>query len=340
MVSLRSCVAVVSMLAGVALAQPKIQIDTTPVDLGTIDDSGMHERRIAIRNVGDEALVLGTLRASCTCIALSHVDESMKKIPPGEEGALVVRFSPAGKRGEVLQTLTLATGDPERPEVSLRVRALVKPVIFVTPSFVRWDDLRLGEGGEAEVKIYAEKPDFAIVSGEIILDEQNMLEWSASDPVRVEQEGEELTLVVVTVGVRPGAPSGMVAGQVTLNTNDERRPQVFIRTSGEVVGDLRAEPRFVTFNRVNGGDRVERTFTLGSASGKPFKVLGFGPGGRDGKYVSGTNADEGRALAKHTITMTLTAPRENTILNGELVIKTDSKEEPEYRVPFSGVVRE
>lgn len=323
-----------------ALAQPRLVIERRGIDLGEIDDSRVIDTAVTIRNAGDEALVIDRLHASCSCVAMSGIENDQKKFAPGESSTLLVRFNPSGRRGEVLQTLTITSNDPRSPESSVRVRAFVRPIAHVTPTYVRWNEVALGAGAEQVVQIWAEREDFRITGGEVVQDPLGRLEWSAGEPTRLEQDGEPVTLVEVTLRLRKDSPTGMAAPTLLLKTSDERRPEIALRTSAEIVGDLRCEPRLVTFNRADGGTRVERSFMVRSESGRAFRILGMEGGGRDGAYVRGSSPGSSEPRIAHQVTIVLDAPRENLILNGELVIKTDLPEEPEYRVPFSGVVRE
>lgn len=323
----------------VAHAQPRLEFDRAWVDFGEVDDSRQYEDRVAYRNTGDETLVIGRLSFSCSCMAMSNFEGGLKKLAPGESGVLNVRFNPSGKSGRVVQTLTIESNDPSAPESAVRMRAEVTPIVLTSPTYVRWDEIELGRGAEGVVTMFAEREDFAITGVEVLRDDLERVEWTIGDPVRVIQNGKDVTLLRIGVGLKVDSPTGVVASTIVFRTNDERRPEIPVRLSAEVVGDLRTQPRIMAFGRVAVSGQTTTALTIRSESGEPFRVLGFEGEGRDGAFVSARLDSGDAARIAHRITVILDAPKERTLLDGALVVKTDREGEPEHRVPFSGVVR-
>ena len=332
------CVAVGMMAAG-ASAQPKLEFEREWVDFGDVDDSRQYEDRVMYRNTGDDTLVLDRLSFSCSCMAMSNFEGAKKRLEPGETGVLNVRFNPSGKSGRVVQTLKITSNDPAAPESAVRMRAEVTPIVLTSPSYVRWDEIELGRGAEGVVTMFAEREDFAITGVDVLRDDLGRVEWTIGDPLRLVQNGKMVTLVRIAVGLKVDSPTGVVASTILFKTNDERRPEIPVRLSAEILGDLRTQPRIMAFGRVGVGGQTTTSLTIRSESGEPFRVLGFEGEGRDGEFVS-ARLDTGDApRIAHRITVMLDAPGESTLLDGALVVKTDREGEPEHRVPFSGGVR-
>lgn len=332
-------ISALGVAAVTAFAQPRIVVEREWAEFGAVDDSRTLEDRIVVRNAGDETLVIDRVGMSCSCVALSDFEGAGRRIEPGGALPFVVRFNPSGRRGKVVQTITLGTNDPSSPEARVRMRAEVTPIVLATPRSVRWGEVPKGRGAIQQVTLWAERDGFTVTHVTTERDELGRVDYEIGEAVRVLQDGEPVTLQRVMIGLREDAVTGMVGATAVLHTNDERRAEIPIQLSAEIVGDLRAEPKLVVFNRVPTGQPASRTFTLRSESGERFRVLGFETEGRDGDKIAAVCETGDAARLAHRITVTLDALDERTFLSGGLVVKTDREDEPEHRVPFNGVVR-
>ncbi len=123
----------VLMLVGVVLAAaghpvlasgPKIAVEESEYDFGTIKagEEVVHEFRFT--NAGTADLVITDVKTSCGCTAAVT---SAKTITPGASGTLKVTFNSAGRKGRQNKTATIFSNDAEQPKLALRMSGNVDP---------------------------------------------------------------------------------------------------------------------------------------------------------------------------------------------------------------------
>ncbi|MDL2296605.1 DUF1573 domain-containing protein [Bacteroidales bacterium OttesenSCG-928-B11] len=99
------------LLGMISFAQPKIQFEKTTHDFGTIkEEGGRQTGRFEFTNVGDSALVLTQVKASCGCTA---TDYTRTPIAPGEKGFIDAAYNPSGRPGGINKNVRVTTNEPK-----------------------------------------------------------------------------------------------------------------------------------------------------------------------------------------------------------------------------------
>ena len=91
-------------------SEPKLEVDTTQHDFGTIPATDTVQTVFKVRNTGGKTLEISRIQTSCGCTAAMMGSQSLK---PGESSPLKVTFDPRGKAGRQARTLWLFTNDPD-----------------------------------------------------------------------------------------------------------------------------------------------------------------------------------------------------------------------------------
>lgn len=106
-------------------AQPQISFMKQLHDFGEIDpDGGVQSHRFEFVNVGDEALRLLDVKASCGCTTPGYTREP---IAPGDTGALMVAFNPKDQRsGFFSKNVTLKTNDPRQEKTIVAIQGIIQ----------------------------------------------------------------------------------------------------------------------------------------------------------------------------------------------------------------------
>ena len=102
---------------------PVMNLDTTVVDYGTIDQHSEPLRLLKFTNTGDEPLVITNARGSCGCTVPTWPKEP---VMPGEVSQIEVRYA-TNRVGPFTKTITLTTneiGDPKVIKVTGKVNKL------------------------------------------------------------------------------------------------------------------------------------------------------------------------------------------------------------------------
>lgn len=119
----RAVLAVFFAASGAALAAskgPRIDVPERNFSFGRIPNDRGVEHVFSVHNRGDRPLVITSVRTSCGCTA-AMMESSV--IEPNGAGNLRVNFSPRGAKGSVTRTITIASNDPQTPNVQLSVSA-------------------------------------------------------------------------------------------------------------------------------------------------------------------------------------------------------------------------
>ena len=127
----------------VAAPGPLMELSTTTVDFGTIEQDSDPFRSITFTNTGDEPLIIKNAKGSCGCTVPTY---EKAPILPGETSEIKIRYA-TNRLGKINKTVTLFTNEGEDSKRVLKVVGLVNkkvaqpdavptaaPSILTTPS--------------------------------------------------------------------------------------------------------------------------------------------------------------------------------------------------------------
>lgn len=299
-------------------------------DAGEILDTSTAKLSYIFRNTGAGPLTITQVKVSCGCT----VPELEKKTyMPGESGTLTVAFDPTNKNGSIARNITVFTDSEKTPSETLLVRALVNPVVVIEPKVMPFEAIEKGGTASNEFKIYGRTDDFKVTRATV--GDPDIFDIEVKDLGETEYRGEMLRLSTVKVTVKPGASPNNHRSDVTIRTNDSRKPIVTTTVIARVLGDLKIDPVRVTMGRMIVGDEFEREFHVTSKSGTPFNVknVALSTVALETE-VSYTPANEEKTdwIVKITGKVAYPAPRFNT----PVMIQTDMKDETEMTVQMYG----
>jgi len=199
----------VIVLAGTAA--PVIEVDDPIHDFGTVMEGLSTEHAFVLRNAGDEDLEVTAVRVSCGCTTPA-LDKT--GLAPGEEVDLTTLLNTYRLQGAVEKTITVASNDPETPELTLHlVGEVTPPPDHMVP------------GGELNYLFYllidVRDPDLYAAGhllGAINIPYEELPAWSERLPKRVlmvvygqdDAEGERAALGLAAAGF--GEARGLVGG--------------------------------------------------------------------------------------------------------------------------------
>jgi hypothetical protein len=103
-------------------AGPRIAIDPLRVDLGRVLTHRTLTRPIHVRNTGPQDLVIERVTSSCDCTVARGYDTVVK---PGRSTTLRLSLDTRDTPGRVVRSLVIHSNDPTRPQVELKVEAMV-----------------------------------------------------------------------------------------------------------------------------------------------------------------------------------------------------------------------
>jgi hypothetical protein len=102
---------------------PAINFQETSYDFGDITQGDVVEHVFKFENTGNEPLILSNVQTTCGCTAPSWPREP---IAPGASADLTVKFSSAGKMGNVTKVITIVSNAGATTTVKIQTNILPK----------------------------------------------------------------------------------------------------------------------------------------------------------------------------------------------------------------------
>lgn len=99
---------------------------TIPIDVwnfGEVKSGEVVEYDFVILNSGEAELVIDSVTPTCSCTK-AKID--VNKIKPGKEAKLKVVLDTAGKSGEYVSLIMIASNDPDEPVKRIKVKVRIR----------------------------------------------------------------------------------------------------------------------------------------------------------------------------------------------------------------------
>ncbi|PCI09583.1 hypothetical protein COB72_06005 [bacterium] len=256
-----------SMISPALEGQGKLVFASKTQDTGEILDTDKGKVSFLFRNTGSAPLTITQVKPSCGCT----VPELAKKTyMPGEQGSIEVTFDPKGKKGAISRNITVYTDSDITPSLSIVVRSLVKAVIITEPKIMPFDAVVKGNSVTKDFKVFGRIDGFKVTRATV--DDTDSFSIEVLDGGQVEREGEMMTMQIIRLTLKDTAKPDNHRAQITVRTNDERKPIYSLAAVARVLGDLKMNPVRVTMGRMVVGDEFEREFHVISKSGSAFTI--------------------------------------------------------------------
>lgn len=115
-----------SLVAGVALSQPKIQVDRHEIDLGSMYTGEKRPGKVIVKNVGNDTLHIYYVGSSCGCTAVKSPKEFL---PPGQSDEIDFEFSAFETQGRAEKYIMIYTNDTTAKDLSVKLTARMNEVL-------------------------------------------------------------------------------------------------------------------------------------------------------------------------------------------------------------------
>jgi len=122
---------------------PRLSTKDKNVNVGTQDVPGELERKILIKNEGDENLILSSVETDCGCTAVML---SSNIIPPKGEASILIKIDIGDIKGSFSKHVTLHTNDPEASSFTITVSGIIKKMFAFDTSLLDFGEVHAGKG--------------------------------------------------------------------------------------------------------------------------------------------------------------------------------------------------
>ncbi len=291
-------------------------------DFGSALEGTMVKHTFTIKNTGQGYLDIQGVKTSCGC---TTGDPSKMHVAPGDSSDIAVAFDTQFQKGHKVRTITVATNDPDNPQVALTVQGIVKKQVEAVPGEVAFGDVKRGTETTKELLVNDLNPARgAFAVGPVS---------NSSSSIKVEQlkrpDGKPGALIKVSL--LKTMPVGPFDDTVKITTN---RVPLQVDVFGTVTGDLNIDPAQVSFGIVPRGQDIVRIFKVSNQGPHPIKVLDVA----SSSAAVGAIAEAVTPGKEYKVTVTLRHGTPDGQLRGNLTIKTDDPDQETLTVPFYAIL--
>ena len=293
-------------------------------DFGEVPHGTLCTHTFTVTNIYDTPVQIVEVRKSCTCLDFVPLSRVLQ---PNESGPFTVTMNAGKFVGANSQTFYVTFGPKFVSTAVVRVSAVSKTDVAVTPGSVGFGTVPPGAKAEQTVKVEykGRMRDWKIVDatphGPF---DVKVTETSRGGPLRGGAE------YAVRVALRPTAPAGPLTDQVTLKTNDPANPVITLAVTGAVAVPLEVAPARVRFDGVGVGQTATQRVLVRAS--KPFRVLGVTG---DGGEVTVELPSTATPLPLQTFTVNFAPSRLGPVAR-ELRVQTDLDGGAAVTVPVEG----
>ena len=280
----------------------------------------------AVKNTTNQTVTIGQPRVSCGCVAASVQQNTLA---PGESTTLTaqmdtrrIQFTNAVKA----VTVYVPFLSPTLEEVSLKVQAIARDDLAITPDGLNFGTVRKGQVGTASVKVTF----FNDAKWEVTEAKSSGI-YVKAEAKLVSRKGNEVVYEIVAT-LDLACPAGVWSADVWVKTSNAGVEKFRIPVSVSVVAPLAVNPDSVKLADLRLGESVEHKVIL--RGNHAFKVLEV-KGGDESVRV---RAQSENAMPVHVLTIAVN-PKAAGEINRTFEILTDNKEQAKVSLTFKVMVK-
>lgn len=228
--------------AGSEAETPRLAVDATVHDFGTVDRSRTSRHSFRISNHGRGVLRLQAGKTTCSACTIASLDKT--ELAAGESANVVVEYTPGALTMDFRQTATVLSNDPQYSRVELSVSGKVSDKIASDPLAFEFGNLPAGDGATSEMRLYY------MLKGELRVvrhsftgkssAEHFSLEVRPIEPEKLAEKGASSGALLV-LSLKPGLPLGPFVQTIQLSLDAGEGTEAFERklnAFGTIVSDV------------------------------------------------------------------------------------------------------
>ncbi len=302
---------------------PHIEFESTTFDFGKVDQGDEVTHAFKFRNTGGSELTIAQVQSSCGCTAALA---SSEKIGSGEKGTIEANFKTKGYQGRTTKTIRVHTNDPAVSTVTLRITGDILTDVMVRPRSLNFGNMRRHSATEKALKVTFSSDEKIEIKK---VDFTSELFTSTVEPFETKTDrGAKITVRTIE-----DLPLGRIKEKVLIHTTSTKNPTLTVPIYAYVQGDITVSPMVLSFSKAPIGGVQERTLKVSTAA-EAFAIL-------DVKVSEDLFSTEVKTMVpgkEYSIKVTLNEKVSEGRINEVLLLRTDSSEQPEIRVPVYGSI--
>jgi len=339
-----------STAAAIPADAPKIVINESVKDYGTVPKGDDLVWDFVAKNEGKTDLVIDQVKPSCGC-TVANFDKSIK---PGATGKISLKVETKNFSGPISKSATVTSNDPANPNMTLVLKAIVKPYVDILPQgYVRFSALQGEASTQSVTLVTEEKAPFKVEKVDTPADKA----WLKAkiSPVaekdRTPGKGDNVQYKI-DITLEKDAPVGLLNEKVVAYTNVPKAPTVEITVSGLVRPVISVTPQQINFGNITSGSEPTTRNVIVSHNKeekKDFKVTKV-----EILTVPAATEKNAKAAAYKGLTSEISAIQEGSryqvvvktdkdmakgAIDANMKIYTNDKQNPMFEVSIKGMVQ-
>ncbi|MBX3357832.1 MAG: DUF1573 domain-containing protein [Phycisphaeraceae bacterium] len=313
-----------------AAASFPLTFDELTFTWGDIPDTEKVSHVFKFKNTSGQTVHIKSVNGSCGCTVPTL---SKMVYEAGETGEITATFDPAGRLGVQAKTVTVALEDPSIQPLIINISSNVKPFVYVDSAKVQFNETMINTEAKQTLHVIGRDPEFKVTSAEAANREMFSVNVLPSEPY---MDGEEkLVRVPIEVTFKAGSTPGIQNTQITINTNDTRKPTVQSMVGGMIVGESRVSPQMVIVRTNAPSVQFEALAQIDNRLGKSFEIKAIDVEGPTGMNLAAdfepqtVNGNPGYLIKVVGVTPGLPGQA-----RGQITLLTDIPGEAEIKIPL------
>ena len=303
---------------------PKIKVSSPVHDFGSVTQGAKVEHTFTFTNEGNADLHIQRVVPSCGCTASTA---SKDIVPAGEEGTIEVTFDTTGFNGSKTKSVRVYTNDIDKPILMLSLKGAIEPDVIVEPKRVFFGEVikGLNPGGvQREVSIKV-KEGSDIKLGNIKVYSKN---------IEVKELSSSKTQKKLLVTLNSDVPVGELRERAIISLSGARRKAVNVPIFASIKGNLRVDPRTLSFGILEGDKSMERSVRLENLGPEKINVTGIKSSDKN-VAVEYTELKEGKL---YQIKVSVDPKAVKKDLRASVKVSTNSKEDETVSFNVYGIL--
>jgi hypothetical protein len=205
--------------------QPAIQVvENRTFDFGELLRGTIAEKKVLIKNTGNEVLQLENIEASCGCTGTAP---SQRSIPPGQSAVISISFNSRNFTGKVHKTVTIHSNAANEPRVVIEFAAYVIDEILLEPAHFWFKDAEVGRTSRQVMSIRNNGKEPLKITGWRC----QLAGFKMTIPGEPIEPGKNAEVVAEFT---PEHVSAILSEGMFLTTSNARQPEIFVPVYGNV----------------------------------------------------------------------------------------------------------
>jgi len=329
---------------------PKITCAKPNYDFGEVLEGPDINHNFHFINKGKSNLKVTNVGTSCGCTAavvaskhpLSAEDQAAglkAVIPPGGSGTIKATYHTQGRPGHATKIITVSTNDPTNPGYQMKLDMTVVREIDLQPDRLYLYGTKFKEEKKSSIKVLGRagvkmhvlsvESSSKVVTVTGVAPVTEIVPASTPTPGQPAPKEQKRYGANIDVLLPATQPIGSFTDELTIKTDNPKKPEVKVSIMGEVVGRVQYNPKNISFSP---HQDTPVTIQLTADPAKGFEIRGV----KSNKHLARpsirtTTSPDGNKQYSLVVSVVKEVPKDSDGKD-QVIVSTNDKDQPEISI--------